>query len=75
MRPKEFFDILRMQKQRLSATCGADFIVVLEDEFKSFKRYLKGSTAAMETAMKYSNGVCAAGNVFGKAWVSFKSRF
>lgn len=40
LRPRELFDIIPPQADRRMATCSADYIVILENEFRLFKRYV-----------------------------------
>lgn len=75
LRPREFFEIKSPQVVRLKETCGADHIVILEDEFCSFKRYVAGSASAQQELRKYDSCIVSRGGVFPKAWAPFYQRF
>lgn len=75
LRPRDLYNLIRMQKSRLLSTFQASYLTELEDEFRSFKRHVSSTTAARNDADRYSSSFASGGDVFGKAWEPFKTRF
>lgn len=64
LRPLRFLDAVGPQARRLKMTRGAECIVVLEDEFCSFKRYVAGSPSALQSLQDYDRCIASGGGVF-----------
>lgn len=61
LRPRQFFGIVETQTHLLRMSRGAEHVVVLKDEFSSFKRYAAGSLSALQSLQEYDN--CIAGGI------------
>lgn len=72
---RQFFDIISTQKERLTHTSAAAHILVLENKFWGFRRYVSSSHSAKQGVQKYGWCLADGGGVFQKTWASFTRWF
>lgn len=75
LKPRDFFSIVKQQKQRLLQTWSEQDLSKLEDQFRSFKEHVSNSTGSQAEIEKYSSCSVEGAGVFQKSWSTFCTRF
>lgn len=73
--PRQFNQILRSQRERALATHSPEWIVKVEDDFKSFKKHVAHSSVAQEALKVEVEEQRQQCSLFTQAWDIFKGRF
>lgn len=75
LRPRQFFDIIESQRERLLASHDNAFLRTLGSEFKDFKRYVSSCSAARNDLGTVISATEGCGAVFQRSWAPFEKRF
>lgn len=75
LRPCQFFDVFRTQKDRLSSIHNAGDLIRLEKEFCNFRKHISSSEDAHNNLFAFKNCRVKGGEIFTKAWALFCKRF
>lgn len=75
LRPRDFFAVVKLQRERYNACFGAAQTSKLVDEFHNLKRYITNCEMARTMAERFKKCTTVGGDIFGKAWSPFRARF
>lgn len=75
LKTREFFAIMKQQKDGLLQTWDEQNLVKLDDQFRSFKCHVAGSAGSQADIEKYSSCLVEGAGVFQKCWSTFVNRF